>query len=304
MSPRVNEFSWSFSRQATFQSCLKRYYFSYYAAWGGWSATAPARAREIYLLKRLATRQQWAGQHAHDALAALLQRPAADAAEAESIAQQQIEQMRQEFRQSRAKAYHRDPARIPGLFEHKYNLEITAEEWQAVVERVAQAVRQFATSELWQELQQLPREAMVAVEQRAHFLLDGLKVLAVPDLVVRHEGRVTIYDWKTGSADLAEHRLQLGIYVLLALDRWTSAPSDIQAVAYHPILNQREVFSYTADDVENLRDFIRDSADEMLFPVEDPMTNRLSADAEFDCTTDDNVCKTCPFLRVCPKWAT
>ena len=31
MSPRVNEFV--VARQATFQSCLKRYYFSYYAAW-------------------------------------------------------------------------------------------------------------------------------------------------------------------------------------------------------------------------------------------------------------------------------
>ena len=304
MSPRGNEFSWSFSRHSTFQSCLQRYYFSYYAAWGGWAATAPARSREFYILKRLATRRQWAGQHAHDALAALLQEPATMAAAAEATAQQQIERMRQEFRQSRAKAYRHDPARIPGLFEHEYNLEIPAEEWQAVVARVAQAVQQFAASALGQELQQLPRDSILAVESRAHFLLDGLKVLAVPDLVVRRDGQVTIYDWKTGQGDLTAHRLQLGVYVLLALDRWTSAPEDITAIAYQPILGQREVFTYTADDLENLRDFIRDSADEMLFLVEDPLTNQLRADAELDCTTDDHTCQTCPFLRACPKWAT
>ena len=304
MSALANEFSWSHSRHETFQACLKRYYFAYYASWGGWEENAPARARELYRLKRLSTRQQWAGHHAHQAIEFLLKNARRDPSGeiAASAEPRQIDLMRREFRDSRAGAYRADPVRVPGLFEHEYQLDVSAEEWKATVDRVARAIRQFLASELWRELQGLPDDAFLAVERRAHFLLDGLKVFAVPDLVVRRGGQVLIYDWKTGGADLAEHRTQLGVYALLALDRWTAAPGEIEAVAYHPILDQRETFAYSADDLETLREFVRDSADEMLFPLADPETNDAGDGANFDCAADEAPCKTCPFLRACPRW--
>ena len=304
MSPLANEFSWSHSRHETFQACLKRYYFAYYASWGGWEESAPPRVRELYGLKRLATRQQWAGHHAHQAIEFLLKNARRDpsgeiAAAAEP---RQIEQMRREFRDSRAGTYRADPVRIPGLFEHEYRLDVPAEEWKAIVDRVARAIRQFLASDLWQEIRGLPDDAFLAVERRAHFLLDGLKVFAVPDLVVRRGGQVVVYDWKTGVADLAEHRAQLGVYALLALDRWTAAPAEIETVAYNPVLDRREIFAFSADDLETLREFVRDSADEMLFPLENPEANDAGDGSNFDCAAGDEPCKTCPFLRACPRW--
>lgn len=304
MSPLANEFSWSHSRHETFQTCLKRYYFAYYASWGGWDDGAPVRTRELYRLKRLSTRAQWAGHHAHQALEFLLKNARHDSAGsvAAAAATRQLELMRREFRDSRAGAYLQDPVHIPGLFEHEYRLEIPPEEWKATVDRVATAIQHFLASDLWRDLQTLPDDALLAVERRAHFLLDGLKVFAVPDLVIRQAGKVVIYDWKTGSADPAEHRPQLGIYALLATDRWTAAPAEIEAVVYNPVHDRRETFSYSADDLETLREFIRDSADEMLFPLENPEANDPGDGAAFDCTESDEPCKTCPFLRACPRW--
>ena len=304
MSSLANEFSWSHSRHETFQTCLKRYYFAYYASWGGWEETAPARTRELYRLKRLHTRQQWAGHHAHQTIEFLLKNARRDpsGAIAASAEPRQIEAMRQEFRNSRSGAYRSDPIRIPGLFEHEYQLDIPAEEWKATVERAARAVRQFLASDVWKEIQTLPDDDFLSVERRAHFLLDGLKVHAVPDLVIRRGGQVLVYDWKTGTSDLSEHRTQLGIYALLALDRWTAAPGEIEAVAYNPVLDQRETFVFSADDLETLRDFVRDSADEMLFPLEDPQTNAAGDGESFDCAESEDPCKTCTFLRVCPRW--
>jgi len=304
MSALANEFSWSHSRHETFQACLKRYYFAYYASWGGWDESAPARTRELYRLKRLSTRQQWAGHHAHQAIEFLLKNARRDPSGeiAASAEPRQIDLMRREFRDSRAGAYRADPVHVPGLFEHEYQLEISAEEWKATVDRVARAIRQFLAADLWKEIQGLPDDAFLAVERRAHFLLDGLKIFAVPDLVVRRGGQVIIYDWKTGGADLAEHRTQLGVYALLALDRWTAAPGEIEAIAYHPVLDQRATFAYSADDLETLREFVRDSADEMLFPLENPETNDAGDGANFDCAADEAPCKTCPFLRACPRW--
>ena len=306
MNKLVNEFSWSHSRHENFQTCLKRYYFAYYAAWGGWEETAPARVRELYRLKRLSTRAQWAGHHAHLAIEFLLKNARHDSSGdlAATVAPHQLELMRREFRDSRAGAYQFDPVHIPGLFEHEYRIEVPPEEWKATVERVSLAIHNFIASDLWKEIQALPDEAFLAVERRAHFLLDGLKVHAVPDLVVRRDEKVVIYDWKTGSTPPAEHRTQLGIYALLATDRWTSVPNEIEAVVFNPALSQRETFSFTTDDLETLRDFIRDSAEEMLFPLEDPDTNAAGGGENFDCATDEKPCKTCPFLRACPRWNT
>ncbi len=306
MSRLNNEFSWSFSRHHTFNSCLKRYYYSYYASWGGWDKNTDPMARELYILKRLSTRAQWAGHHAHAALEFLLKQARLDPSgkRAATAEQNEVEQMRREFANSRAGAYRTDPVHIPGLFEHEYRLQVPAEEWKAMADRVSLSIQHFLASSLWAEIQLLPEEAVLAVEQRSHFILDGLKVYAIPDLVLRRDGKVIIYDWKTGTAPLAEHRPQLAVYALLATDRWTADPSEIEAVAYNPITDQSEVFSYTADELESVRDFIRDSADEMLFPLEDPASNRAGDGKTFDCTDREEFCKTCSFLRVCPRWKT
>lgn len=304
MSALANGFSWSHSRHEIFQACLKRYYFSYYAAWGGWEESAPARTRELYRLKRLSTRAQWAGHHAHQAIEFLLKEARRDPGGtlAATAAPRQLELMRREFRDSRAGANRLDPVHVPGLFEHEYQIEVPPEEWKSTVDRVSTALRNFLASDLWREFQALPDEAFLAVERRAHFLLDGLKVFAVPDLVVRRGGRVVLFDWKTGSADLAEHRTQLGIYALLAADRWTTAPGEIEALVYNPVLDRRATFAYSAADLETLREFIRDSADEMLFPLEDPETNAAGNGDAFDCAESEEPCKSCPFLRACPRW--
>ena len=306
MSALANEFSWSHSRHEIFQTCLKRYHFAYYAAWGGWEESAPVRTRELYRLKRLSTRQQWAGHHAHLAIEFLLKNARRDpsGALAASAAPRQLDLMRREFRNSRVRANWTDPVHATGLFEHEYNIEVPAEEWKATVERVSLAIGRFLASDLWAEIRTLPDDAFLSVERRAHFLLDGLKVHAVPDLAVRRGGKVVLFDWKTGVSAPAEHRAQLGVYALLAADRWTAAPGEIEAVVYNPVLEQRETFAYSADDLETLRDFIRDSADEMLFPLENPDANAAGDGSNFDCTAGDAPCKVCPYLRACPRWGT
>src|SRR5207244_1495250 len=68
MGDLANEFSWSRSRDNTFQECRRRYFYHYYGAWGGWDAGAPEDVRRLYILKQLASRQMWAGRVVHDAI--------------------------------------------------------------------------------------------------------------------------------------------------------------------------------------------------------------------------------------------
>src|SRR3989454_12061535 len=68
MGELANEFSWSRSRDNTFQECRRRYFYHYYGAWGGWDAGATEDVRRLYILKQLASRQQWAGRVVHGAI--------------------------------------------------------------------------------------------------------------------------------------------------------------------------------------------------------------------------------------------
>ena len=68
MADLQNEFSWSKSRHEKFQECRRAYYLAYYGSWGGWQAAHGSTVREIYVLKKLSSRWQWAGSLVHDAL--------------------------------------------------------------------------------------------------------------------------------------------------------------------------------------------------------------------------------------------
>ena len=74
MADLQNEFSWSKSRHEKFSECRRAYFYTYYGSWGGWDAPAGSPVRELYVLKKLSSRWQWAGSVVHDALKQLLTR--------------------------------------------------------------------------------------------------------------------------------------------------------------------------------------------------------------------------------------
>jgi hypothetical protein len=74
MADLQNEFSWSKSRHDKFAECRRAYFYAYYGSWGGWEAPGGSEVRELYVLKKLSTRFQWAGSVVHDALKQVLVR--------------------------------------------------------------------------------------------------------------------------------------------------------------------------------------------------------------------------------------
>src|SRR3989442_279318 len=72
MGELANEFSWSRSRDNTFQESRRRYFYHYYGAWGGWDAGANEDVRRLYILKQLASRQQWARRTVPEDIATVL----------------------------------------------------------------------------------------------------------------------------------------------------------------------------------------------------------------------------------------
>ena len=74
MADLQNTFTWSVSRDKTFEMCARQYWWNYYGSWGGWSRDADPEARRAYMFKNLSNRWAWVGTAVHEAIEGLLKR--------------------------------------------------------------------------------------------------------------------------------------------------------------------------------------------------------------------------------------
>ena len=301
--PLKNEFSWSKTRDQIFRECLRKYYFQYYGGWGGWNRDADARIRQIYMLKNLYTRPMWAGDHVHLCLEKVLGvvRRGSKAPPEDEVVRKMIQDMRKDFKDSRAGHYRQNPKKIRGLFEHEYALEISDDVWKSTADHAEQCVRNFYRAPVFQTLRTLPATAWLEIEDRSTFPLDGLKVYVQLDCAFRSGDGVVIYDWKTGKTDAERNTIQLACYLLYAIEKWKVAPEAVNAVDLYLTDGSEVARTLGAEELADIKDYIRESADEMLFPLSDPEQNFAEEDA-FDFTENESACRRCNFLKVCPKW--
>ena len=310
-----NEFLWSHTRYSTFQQCLRRYYFAFYAAWAGWLPGIDPKTREIYILKRLYPRADWVSLHITIAIAQLLRsvpRPATPEAikeAAATIQAKQIEFMRTEFLHSRSGAFRADPVHMLGLYEHTFPVPVSPAEWKATVDRLPLAIQTFAASSLAVDLFQKPREKLILIDRPITTLLNNFKVRAHPHLLLLENRRIHLYQWEAHpDVALPSLRQRLAIHACLAAARNGEAsppladPSlPIRATAYSPIFDQSLDFDFSPEEIQNTREFIIDSADEMLFPLADPSTNDPGDGTTFDPSPSPSLCPSCPFHLLCPS---
>ena len=300
-----NEFSWSKSRHETFHECHRKYYFQYYGSWGGWDPNADPRTRQIYVLKNLETRPMWMGGHVHRCVEEILKdlKEGRELPAPEAAVERMIQKMRDDFKASRAAEYRRSPKKVRGLFEHEYGVPVPPEAWKETADKAAQCVRNFYTSAVLEKIRRLPAAAWLEVEQRQAFELDGLKIYVQLDFAFREGDRIAIYDWKTGRADAERNDFQLACYILYASGKWVVPPEKIAATALYLADGTESTGVMDVARLEEMKELIRESADEMLFPLADPQNNVPEAEEAFEFAEDERVCKRCNFLKVCPKFA-
>ena len=300
----TNDFSWSKRRDEIFRDCLRKYYFHYYGAWGGWDPNAPPRTRQLYILKNLQTRAMWAGDHVHRAIRAVLTGVRAGSEPpAPAIAiEQMLTAMRKDFRDSLNRRYQQYPRKVCGLFEHEYELEIADEQWKETADHAAHCLQTFLASEIFADIRQLPADAWLELEELASFTLDGIKVYVQLDFAQRTAAGVTLFDWKTGRSETSNAELQLAGYALYAVEKWHLAPEQVQTIEFNLASGTVTRRTPNAENLETMKDYIRDSADEMSFLLEDAATNTPQAEDAFEFTEKEAACHHCNFLKVCPRW--
>jgi len=299
-----NEFSWSHSRFGTFKECLRRYYYHYYAYWGGWDPSADPFVRKLYILRSLKNRYLWAGSAVHETVAAILERVRAGLAlpDPEKTAEETIEQMRTEFRGSLSGAYVQEPRRRLGLMEHHYREGVADAEWRSMADMVRRSILGFFQGPFLSAVREVPAADWLALENLESFVLDGAKVYVKMDLAHRKpDAGAVILDWKTGRRRPRPQGLQLGCYALYATEAWDLEPDRIQVIEANLSTGAVGSAQVSAELLETARQTIAEGIREMRALLSDP-ENNIAEQKRFPAAPNPQTCRRCPFREVCPEY--
>ncbi len=299
-----NEFSWSHSRYETFKECLRRYYYNYYAYWGGWNTDADPFTRKLYILKNLKNRYLWAGSAVHDAVAEILElvRVGQKPPDPEEAAERCIEQMRAGFRQSRAREYIDNPKRALGLVEHHYNEPVSDEVWRDMAAMARNSIIGFCRGTFLASACELKLDQWLSLEKLLTFTVAEAKVYVKMDFAYStSEGGAVICDWKTGRRKPQPEGLQLGCYALYATEAWDLPPEQIQVIEANINIGAIGSARITQSHLDSAREQIKTGVVAMRERLSD-VDNNVAVLSDFPAEPATRLCSRCVYREVCPEY--
>lgn len=311
MSELKNEFSWSKSRDATFQECRRAYFLSCYGFWGGWERNAPDELRQLYIMKNLTSRPAWMGIVVHEvAERALKAMQRGHFWELDDALIEAEKRMRTELQASQVGAYRQGAkiwwngrkVRLNGFQEHFYQTEVPDDYWEESIRQALECIKVLYASPSFRRLSQLPPEAFLSIEDLQQFYVGDVPVWVKLDLAVQsRDGGVVILDWKTGTNHQAKDiALQLGIYGLYAEALWGFTPDQIQGFDVNLRDGATRKHTIDATTLANVSEYIQDSAQEMRSLLMDVPGNTAEI-SQFPKTDDLTSCARCRFRRACER---
>lgn len=300
MAEFKNEFSWSKTRDEVFKTCPRQYWFAYYGYWNGWFEDAPERTRQIYILKNLKNRYVWAGEKVHECIQRSLNniRRGIKVLSVDEIVSITLDQMRVEFRSSRAKNYWKNPKSC-ALFEHEYELVVSDDQWKEVTGNVEVCLKNFYASDIYDGLKSHAKDQWLEVEKFSSFHLDNIRIHLVIDCAIREGEDFYIYDWKTGKSLSEDLSIQLCCYALYAMEKGHIPPESVKVIEYNLAFDKSNWFSLTQGQVEDMKGYIEGSIKDMQSLLIDVENNIPAEEGRFSKVEDERLCFRCNFRRVC-----
>jgi hypothetical protein len=323
----ANRFGWSLSREATFDSCRRRYYFHYYLSWGGWEAAAPSLAREAFKLKRLVSLPLWRGQLVHYVASMVLRSmkakgriPGKDAVLAYAL-----ERFETQFEFSRSKKYLSTPKKTGAslnidwlaLLDHEYGRPVTP----AILDRTRgecmQAVEGLYASSILGTIMETERakweiEDLDSGAFSQQFDFERVKVFVKTDFMFRGgDGTLRIVDWKTNRGAAGEPgagedaprsaAVQLGVYGYYAARILREQVASIRLLEVN-LLDGGRVFEHAADEesIARARETIASGIAKLAAVLvrKDTPRNEPLPVTEFP-KISNGLCGFCNFYRIC-----
>ncbi len=296
------QWSWSFSRQQTFETCRRMYYYYYYASHNGWERGAPPLAAAAYRLKKLTNLFTALGEAVHQGAQLAVERLALG--KAVMSASELEEHIRRKMRNvwqwsvSGREQFLARPNEIPMLHEFYYGQGPERELVNLINDRITSCAQNLANSLTLRELAE-GRGELMACEQFDTFNLAGTQVYAVPDLIYRTKsGRLVIVDWKTGRQE--DYNLdQVALYGLYAHEKLGVSPEDITVRLEYLDAGTKVELTLDGESLEVVRERAQRSMAEMQAYLADVELNKAKPIEAFPLTDNRSQCRRCNFLELC-----
>ena len=296
-----NDFSWSFSRHNTFNTCKRKYYYSYYGSWGGWNKDAEELSQKLYMLNKMTSLPMLAGSIVHDEVERTLKtlrygRNADQNKSRDNV----IKNFKQSWNQSKNKEWKDSPKWKTNLFEHYYDQKPSDENLLELRDLMLDSIDGFFASDSYRFIQTMSDSQWLAIEDLDSFDMHGAKLWVKLDFAIRHGERVYIYDWKTGRV-VKENEVQLAVYAIYAQQKWDI---DLKLIRLFDVyLNQQLPVKVKPTDrlISSSGDFIKASIDEMKDLLVDKENNQTEIEF-FPIVSEDREnypCSYCSFQTVC-----
>ncbi len=300
-----NVFSWSKSRDEQFRECQRKYYYDKYVSWGGWDTHAPKEARLAYILKNLKNRWAWKGETVHHVIENTLKSVRGGKLPSwQEIEKDLTDTMRRDFRSSKSKKYLEEPKKSMGLFEHEYAKPVSDDIWKKIHDESVTCLKNFYESSFYQELLGDDKSSWLVIEDLEEYNFDGAKIYVKLDFARRKNGVVEIYDWKTGKNGSEDASVQIGTYVIFAMQKWNVGLEDVKAF----------IFSLSGPDpkpdpktvsqtlIDSTKEIMKASILEMQKLLSDPAKNVPLERENFKFTENARLCDFCNFYKICEKY--
>jgi hypothetical protein len=299
-------FTWSHSRDQLFQLCKRRYYWRYYAPYGGNTPGEEGDRVLLYLLGRLTNISALIGTTVH-----AIARDALRAARDERPWDVGIYVVTAEMLLRRAlsrslKGCHQPTEKVQRqtvlLWEHYYHQPLDEIRTYATVKHYTETLRSHPT------FQHALAEAqhLVLVDEVRRFDVDGVSVFSVPDVLISlPDGSFQIIDWKTGSAvveNLEVARTQLVLYALYLYLENGIAPEAISCEVVD--LNNGTTYQWqvTTGQLAEARDRVTSSIAAMHKCLQDVNANKAARDdyPQTDSADSESFpCTCCAYRSMC-----
>ncbi|NLJ73750.1 MAG: PD-(D/E)XK nuclease family protein [Firmicutes bacterium] len=296
------QWSWSFSRQQTFDACRRRYYYQYYGSHNGWEFSAPQEAALAYRLKKLGNLYTALGDGVHQTAEQIVRmvRRGDSVPSVEEIEEMIREHLRVVWRSSRdqRELFLSRPNRVPMLHEFYYGRGPSEEVVNLINTRASQCAHALAHSVSLQELG-AEGTTFVGSEQFDTFELYGTAVYAVPDLLYYlGDEEWVIVDWKTGEQS-KDDQDQVSLYALYVMAKYGVSVEKIKARLEYLSSGSSIEMQFSEEILGRIKEDAQRGMEQMQCLLSDKDLNKAQPISQFPLTSERYRCRMCNYLELC-----
>ncbi len=248
-----NALTFSFSRVRLLYTCLRCYYFSYYASNNGWRQDAALRTKLIYRLKKLQPLNALVGESIHRSIKEIILNPDLGIIDFKRSINRKIKDM---YRKSLSQKdqWIENPRLFTMIHEIYYDSEISLEVQQKVIDKIDNCSNNLKKSKSYAEL--IDNDSILSIDDLAEVQFDGFKTFVKVDALYEKEGRLVIIDWKTGNPSESDLEQEL-LYAYFVSKLYNVSIEQVEARLEYLCDGDCTVYNFNHKDMEFAEEILR-----------------------------------------------